>query len=313
MKFGMSLMNPGRMCLFAIMPFLALSSPLAAQDKKDGPPAPKAVTLNTKDGVILNCIYFPGTRKKKTVPIMMVHGWDGSREDMAATAAALQRLGHAIILPDLRGHGRSTTISINGVDETIDREKMRPNDIRTVNFDLQACKKFLLEQHNAGELNIELLCIVGAGESTIFAMNFAAYDWNKKQLPAYKIGRDVAALALLSPTNSFKGVTNKTAMAHPVVQRKLAIMVAAGRQDRSSYSAAKRIYNRFEKYREKKEDATERDLFLVEPDTSLSGAQLLRGRGLRVAADLAQFINLRLVRNPNIPEWELRRKPGSTE
>ncbi len=287
-----------------------LTTSLPAQDKEGGPPKPKAVSFETKDGVSLNGTYLAGTRGKKTVPILMVHGWDGSRADMGPTALALQRRGHAVLLPDLRGHGRSTKISINGEEITIERDKMRKAQIESVGLDLQACKKFLLEEHNKGAVNIELLCVVGADAGAVFALSFAAYDWSKPQLPAFKLGRDVAALVLLSPPASFKGVTSKGATGHPVIRKNIAMLIAAGKQDRKGYSAAKRLYSGLERFRDEPEALAERTLFLVEPETSLSGANLLKGRGLQVADNVAQFIDLRLVQNPDAPEWTERRKPG---
>ena len=293
---------------------VSLSTTVAGQDKKDGPAKPEAVSLETKDGVALNATYLAGNKGKKTVPILMIHGWDGIRADMGPTALALQRRGHAVLLPDLRGHGRSTKATVNGEEVTIEREKMRKGQIEAVAFDLQACKKFLLEKHNKGEVNIELLCLIGADAGAVFALNFAAYDWSKPQLPAFKLGRDVGALVLLSPPASFKGVTSKRATVHPVIRERMSILIAAGKQDRKGFSAAKRLYSGLERARgDEPEAIAERTIFFVEPQTSLSGADLLKGRGLQVADNVAQFIDLRLVQNPDAPEWIERRKPGGSD
>lgn len=295
-----------------ILCFLLLATPAIAQEKKDS--KPQAVTMNTKDGVVLNATYLPGNRGRKTVPILLIHGWDGSRADMGAFALGLQRLGHAVLVPDLRGHGRSTKVSINGIEETIDREAMRKPAIEGgIALDLQACKKFLLEKHNDAELNIETLCLIGADSGAIFALNYAAFDWSKPQLPAYKLGRDVAAVVLLSPPRSFKGITTQKALVNPVIRNGIAVLIAAGQQDRKSYSAAKRLHNSLERFREEPENIAEKTLFFLEPDTSLTGADLLKGQGLRVAQDVAQFINLRLVQNPDVPEWKFRRSPTASD
>ena len=54
----------------------SLSTSLSAQDeekpKKDLPPV-EAHVLETKDGVFLNVKYYPGTKGKDSIPIIMLH------------------------------------------------------------------------------------------------------------------------------------------------------------------------------------------------------------------------------------------------
>ena len=95
--------------LLAITP-----GPIGAQnakkedEEKPKLPAPQKHVLTTKDGVSLHCYFYPGTRKKESIPIMVIHGWEERGSQYAKLALSLQQKGHAVIIPDLRGHGFST-------------------------------------------------------------------------------------------------------------------------------------------------------------------------------------------------------------
>ena len=69
---------------------------------------------------------------------------------------------------------------------------------------MKAVKDFLWERNNAGELNIDKLCVVGAEMGASVALNFALadaldQDSNRVLRPDYKLGRFVKALVLISP------------------------------------------------------------------------------------------------------------------
>ena len=66
--------------------------------------------LRTGDGLELALTYYPGTKGKQTIPVVLLHGWKQSRNDYKDLAPALQKLGYAVIVPDLRGHGESTRL-----------------------------------------------------------------------------------------------------------------------------------------------------------------------------------------------------------
>ena len=277
-------------------------------------PPPETLNLETNDGVALRCTYYPGgfvlnpktkdvTRisGKEVVPIIMLHGWEGQRREFDFTAVLLQRLGHAVVVPDLRGHGESTSARIGPRTVKLERDRMGRVDLENmVLLDVEAVKRFLIDKNNASELNIELLCVVGAELGATVALNWAVLDWNQPQLPAFKRGRDVKALVLLSPPASFKGLNANAALKHPIIQSALSVMIVVGKDDREGYREAKSIHTRLEKARERlptdpKERQKRQDLFFIEPATSLSGTKLLTPRGLSVNQDLVTFLQLRLV------------------
>jgi hypothetical protein len=181
-------------------------------------------------------------------------------------------------------------------------------------LDLEACKKHLLEKNNAGECNIEMLTLIGSEFGSILALNYAAYDWSKKVLPAYKLGQDVQALVLLSPQQSHKGMTVREAMSHPAVRSRLSMMIVAGKESKSA-AEAKRMHNSFQTYHPPVSDDVEeqrlkQDLFLVQPQTSLQGTKLL-GAGLNLPTSIARFLEFRLTNKQDAFVWAERKAPGS--
>jgi pimeloyl-ACP methyl ester carboxylesterase len=298
---------------------VAVAAPVYGQAAKKEIPKPEDLTLETKDGVSLRCTYYPGTAKKASIPVILLHGWEGQRGEYDGLALALQGLGHTVIVPDLRGHGQSTVVKLpDGETATIDPEKLQKKDLESMIWDVERCKKFLLEKNNEGECNIESLCVVGAELGSIVAMHWAAYDWNKARLPAYKLGQDVKALVLLTPQGSFKGMTTREALANPIIRSKLSIMLVAGNQDSKGMAEAKRMHKSFESARPKvdndpDEQKKKLDLFLAEAETSLTGTKLL-GNGVRVGRGsvpsyIANFINLRLVSKQEELAWTDRTGP----
>ncbi len=290
-------------------------------------PEVETITLTTSDFMSIRCSYYPGgvvqgsddkfTRKpgKEVVPVILLHGWEGQRGDYDGLASYLQKFGHAVIVPDLRGHGASTTKRLpNGKEIEVDRERMRPADINAMVLDVEAIKKMLLEENNKGTLNIEMLCIVGAELGGIVAVNYAALDWSRRQLSFQKQGRDVKAIVLLSPEQAFKGATLSKSLLSPFVRQALSFMLVVGQDDKSSLREAKAIHKRLERYHEEPDPKDVRDkksLFLVEKrNTSLRGTDLVHPRArLTVHNDIATFIQLRLVNKQADLAWKERRNP----
>jgi len=220
--------GPLRTGLLALAVLLSLawgSRLLAAQDPSAGGekqeiPEPKDVSIRTTDGVALAATYFPGLKEKESVPVVLLHELRGrhqggratntrfSRVDYAALAKYLQARGHAVLVPDLRGHGDSNIRKIPGrADQVIDPETMGgPDYQRMVAIDMPALKNYLIARNNEGELNIEKLVVVGAEESALLAMYWTQLDWSIPASGNRKQGQDIKAVILLSPAWSVPGL-----------------------------------------------------------------------------------------------------------
>jgi pimeloyl-ACP methyl ester carboxylesterase len=295
-------------CLAGIVLILA-ESPLWAQAKK--PPAKPAektfedVTLDTKDGVIIQGTYYPGPDKKTTVPLILLHDWNGNRTELHSLAMFLQQsLGHAVIVPDLRGHG--TSIRQRGVETPIDREKMNRAALESMLLDVEAAKTFLLQRNNEGKLNIEQLGVLGTGLGATLALNWAVRDWNVRNLPTYKMGQDVKALILVSPLQSFKGVTVNVALKDRNVLGRLSVLTVVGQKDARRYADAKRVHKAFAQSHREGDDLA---LPFYEADSALQGTDLIYDRDLRVPDWISKFINERLVKRGTELPWTDRTSP----
>src|SRR5204862_3190895 len=104
-----------------------------------------------------------------------------------------------------------------------------------------------LEKNNAGELNIESLCVVGSQLGCSIAMMWSALDWDQRVLPSYKQGQDVKAMILLSPLETFRGVSYRGPMGHPIVSGKASIgtskfntLICVGKEDAKAHTDAKK-------------------------------------------------------------------------
>ncbi|MDA1050980.1 MAG: alpha/beta fold hydrolase [Planctomycetota bacterium] len=290
-------------------------------------PGPETLTVMASDGVPIRCSYYaggfvqtPGEKKdkpkiekkpgKEVVPVILLHGWEGRRRDFDELASTLQTRGHAVIVPDLRGHGDSTTYQdANGLLKEIDRDRMRSTDMAGMLLDVEVAKKFFLEKNNAGEVNIELLCVIGADVGAIVAVNWAAFDWARRQLPAFKQGQDVKALVLVSPQESHKGFSLTKALNYPVVQKSLSIMLIVGEEDRTASREAKSIHARLERMRDEPADPKDPDLVYLKPNTTLQGTQLIKFPSLPLRNTIANFIEQRLVRKAGDFPWTDRTGP----
>jgi len=105
-------------CLAGLLVCLAnVPAALSAEGEEEEIPPPKQLVRSTPDGVQLSITYFPGLKGKDSIPVVLLHMYRGSGTEFKTLAPYLQRLGHAVIVPDLRGHGGSTVWQIPGRPE----------------------------------------------------------------------------------------------------------------------------------------------------------------------------------------------------
>jgi len=321
-----------------------------AQDKNADAkkiPPPEELTLHTDDGLQLAVTYYPGTKGKQSIPIVLLHEFKQSRTNFTAVdpagkpvglAPALQSQGFAVIVPDLRGHGESTRKKGGNKDDKLDADKMQPPQFGLmVTQDMKAVKDFLWEKNNAGELNIDKLCVVGAEMGASVALNFAGYDavGYDHNAPFYgplKLGRFVKVLVLISPKWSFPGLPLSRAVGNPVVKNDVAMLILVGKKDAKAMKEAKRIHDVFEKtHPEPRDDDDDKldkqTLVMLLLDTSLQGTKMLDPTsGIRIefynktegnkkfdagvtAQDLiSDFINRRLVKSTESRDWNWKER-----
>ncbi len=179
-----------------------------------------------------------------------------------------------------------------------------------VREDMKAVKDFLWERNNAGQLNLDKLCIVGAEMGASVALNFAAYDAvgygsGAVYYGPLKLGRFVKALVLISPRWSSPGLPLTQAARNPAVQRDIAMLIAVGDKDPKELADAKRVYGLFKNSHLEPTGDNKTDLqtlFFITLPTSLQGTKLLDPR-FNLQAGIADFVYRRLQKNEESRDW----------
>jgi pimeloyl-ACP methyl ester carboxylesterase len=300
----------------------------SAQPREEKAPDPEVVTLITRDGLKLKATYYPAPREKnsdatgkQTVPIVMLHDFKSSRNAFDALAKSLQKPiedgdfrspGYAVLVPDLRGHGESTKF-VSAARRDIEASKMRPQDFMDIlEYDLPAIRKFLVTKNDAGELNLNRMCVIGADLGALLAFNWTAQDWSWPDLPVGKQGRDVKAVILISPEWAFKGLRINQALQQPDIRSdRIGMLIMAGDRDSKALAGAKKLHKalaRFHPDSEDVKDDKDQTLIFATADTKLRGTRLLTVPGVDFAVGFAKFIQWRAA-EPDYP-WTARRKGG---
>lgn len=297
---------------------LVLVAPLVVPARAPGQSAralkPEDVTLSTKDGVQLRITYYPSSAGQQAVPVVMLHDFNETRAVFdplarrlsdptgglgdAAAPGTVVNLSRAVVAVDLRGHGDSKTIfSRSEGGAKLDAQRLGVGDFQDmVQLDMEAVRSFLVERNDAGQLNLNKLCLVGSGMGADVAILWAAKDWATPPLPVRKQSQDVKALVLLSPRWNFRGLGLVEAMKFPPVQRELSVLLAYGKNDRKVAAECENIDKILARYHPvpPPDRASQQDYFVFAPNTKLQGSELLNTREFGMPAKIAGFIEARL-------------------
>jgi pimeloyl-ACP methyl ester carboxylesterase len=283
--------------------------------EKEPPPAEEHV-ITTKDGVELHATWYPSTSGRNAAVVLFLHDFGGSRTDWRNLPADLQRsLDFAIVTLDLRGHGDSTQqVDPDGKERKLTAARLRPDDfVAMASQDVEAVKRWLIERNNNGELNIERLGIVGAGLGALVAAEWAQQDWAYDKLPSIKQGRDVKALALISPELHAKGL-RASVLAEPPIRGQIGLQIIAGSGNGKAVRSARQVYNVVRRHYLDPPDSAppeevlaKKKLFLdIDYPTSLQGTKML-GERLGLEDRIARFLQIQLV-DREYP-WQVRKSP----
>jgi hypothetical protein len=200
----------------------------------------------------------------------------------------------------------------DGAAMELDAARFETEDFAAmVLYDLEAVRSFLVEQNDAGLLNLNKLCVVGSGMGANVAVLWAARDWAMPPLAVRKQGQDVKALALLSPRWNFHGLLLRDAMKFPPIQQQLSMLIAYGAEDRAVAKDCENIVeslSRFHPDPPADQVQQRQTLFVYPEDTNLQGTKLLTSRAFGIGPRLADFIELRLG-SKEIPYLQ-RKKPS---
>jgi pimeloyl-ACP methyl ester carboxylesterase len=284
--------------------------PAAAQEGRVGPP-PELANLVTKDGIQLKATYFPGSARsgspqaKQTTPVILLHDFKSSRAAFAPLIATLQSGGgeaggngpsFAVMAVDLRAHGESVTQQLpDGSQAALDASKLSKEGLAAmVALDMEAVRSFLVDKNDAGELNLNKLCLVGSGMGASVATNWAARDWAAPPLAIGKQGQDVKALVLISPRWSYNGLSMQDAMRFAPLKQNVAWLMICGAQDpkvKTDLDRIQKLLARFHPETDKKSGQQKPSGLEVNMlPSSLQGDILLGQSGQVINTEILKFL-----------------------
>jgi dienelactone hydrolase len=109
----LALLAVGALALLVVNPFCG-----GGIDRGDVQDLPSdAVTYQTEDGVQIVASWFVPPGETKPPVVILLHEQDGSRAQWNPLIPELVKKGYAVLAPDIRGHGESTTIVRDGNEE----------------------------------------------------------------------------------------------------------------------------------------------------------------------------------------------------
>lgn len=167
---------------------------------------PQETTYTTDDGMEIYATIYPQL-KPNPPGVILLHDEGRSRDDFRVLARQLQQTGIAVLAPDVRGHGESTTRD----GDRISFRTFTTQDWEDVAYDIEAAQSALAEV-GANPANIGL---AGAGVSANLALAYAAEN------PA------IQAVALISPGVERQGIGSKSPM-KALSDRPTLLLAAAG-------------------------------------------------------------------------------------
>ncbi len=291
---------------------------------------PVRETIVTRDNKQLAITYYKSNGGKDAPVVVCLHERDGSRfvwQTKNGLAESLQKAGMAVVTLDFREHGESRegggALPVNANADPKNKKKdskkpakpestLKPGDYQAmVAGDMEAVKKFLFDKHQAEELNMSRLGLVGAEMGASVAVNFALLDWLKEPFPdgvglaRTPRGQDVRAIAMISPQTNFPGLP----ITKPLGDLKspafnVAFFVGVSKGDSKDKGQAKKIFDQVHQGQAEL-PAEQRRVYLSEFPGGLHGTQLLGQPRINMEGLLVAFFSKHL-KSVDIP-WRDRR------
>lgn len=280
-------------------------------------PTFRAETVSAPDKFPIRFTYYPAIVDKEKNPagpsesgvIILLHGDKGSRNNWDKETApagqktfptVLQEQGYAVVSVDLRKHGQSV---IEGQQEPVQTEDY----LKMAAGDLKAVKDFIQVEHQAKNLNMGKMAVVGVGFSAPVAAAFSQFDWEQpphddSPVPAQRTprGQDVKALAFLSPDATAGRLSLNKSLVY-LTKQNLAFLLIAGKQDPADKGAAKSAFKACGGGTKR----TENRAYLYEPEMKYRGTDMFGKTNQAIENTVLKFLELH-IKNINVP-WTDRR------
>ena len=305
-----------RSFLRSLTSLVALASMCGLSSAQEGKPRPVKLE-SAADGLPIAATYYPAKAEQadqKMAPVVLLLQGDNenrlvwekkptvfseSQQKTKALADVLHDEGYAVMTIDLRGQGESPLPGGRAV---------RNADYPAMLGDIEAAKRFLMEEHQAERLNINKLGIVAADSAVPLAVNYAKLDWEKPDYDDAPTaadrtprGRDVRALVLMSPANSAGRVRTLSGISFTRDPRlKIATLLLYGKDDPQDDGLSMRIAGQL-----RTDDDPLDEYAVVAYPTRFRGTGLIGDGQLNAERHAVNFLNQFLKGLPS--EWVDRR------
>ena len=290
--------HPRRAVSWSLLALTVCASLATTSAARGQAPAKKATSedksLPTKDGTEIKITYFKSTAGQDAAVVVMLHGKGGNRLIWKSHAEEYQKRDFAVVTVDLRGHGESAGGSggaASGKKNDTSAPKAREYTAMVAG-DMEAVKKFLFEEHQKKQLNMNKLGIVAADMSTPVAIAYTEFDWEKKpydDAPTLALGtprgQDVQVLVLLSPEATAPGL-NVTKSVGIIRNIGRPVMLGVGSKNKANLTAANKMYDLLA-------PKNEEHIEIKRYDSPLEGTNLF-GKNLGLEKDMLDFLNKNL-------------------
>lgn len=167
----------------------------------DGKAKFENIEFMTRDKQTVHAEFYAPRKKGRAPAVLLVHDAGSSATSLHTLAEALQRKGFAVLIPNLRGHGASTT-------EKCDWTKAPNEEAKTLTWgfamrDLEAASGFLREQKCVHNSNLSL---VGVGAGSVLAARYAVRDENARAVAFIAPEVEVYGFNILKDINELGGL-----------------------------------------------------------------------------------------------------------
>lgn len=278
----------------------------------------REVSLRAADGWRLAATYYESTEGREASVVILLHGEGGNRLVWTNNfAKRLQDEGYAVLAFDFRKHGQSVLPGIDALPPAA-RPRVAAQGLNNADYvamaaiDLDAAKKFLMQEHQDQKLNIRKTAIVAADISVPIAATYAVADWQKAPYPDAPTlaartpkGQDVRALVLISPADNLPGL--RAGQAYNALRAPLwnvAVLVAVGDQDPQDRGTARKIHQQLAATA-----GNDRRMYLKNYKTKFRGTDLI-GQRLGVEEHMLAFLEEHVKRlNSDNDAWRDRKSP----
>lgn len=226
------------------------AEPAAKDGDKEPPPEAQAITLPTTDGVDIGAwVYRVAEDTAPLATVLLLHDLGGSHETLEPLAEALQAGGCNVVVPDLRGHGKSQIPKLARAAGEAGQASLlksgdfaamaatsggRVRDQSAIRGDVEVVRNWIKQQADGAAPSLDKLYVVGSGLGANVAATWTVLDAAWPPIASGPQGGHVKGLVLIDPAFVTKGFSIAKPLAVEPLKSTLPIMIIGGGEDRDA-------------------------------------------------------------------------------